>query len=79
MDIITIRSVDDSMMQRLRERAVANGRSIEAEVHPILLDALPAPGGEGVGSRIAARFGRVRGVDLDLPDRSEAARAADLG
>jgi NAD(P)-dependent dehydrogenase (short-subunit alcohol dehydrogenase family) len=32
----------------------------------------------GLGSRIVRRFAAARGADLDVPDRSDRARAADL-
>jgi plasmid stability protein len=67
---LTIRGLDDGTLARLRGRAARNGRSMEAEVGAILREALAEPEEEyGLGSRIAARFAAVGGVDLDLPGR----------
>ncbi len=40
MSAITVRQLPDEVKQRLRMRAAANGRSMEAEARSILLDAL---------------------------------------
>ena len=77
MATLTVRGLDEHTRARLRVRAARNGRSMEAEVRAILHDALSDPAAEtGLGSRIAARFAAIGGVDLELPDRSEMPRAA---
>ncbi|WP_246792300.1 FitA-like ribbon-helix-helix domain-containing protein [Burkholderia perseverans] len=40
---LLVRNVDDGLVQRLRERAAAHGRSAEAEHREILAKALCAP------------------------------------
>jgi plasmid stability protein len=66
-------------MARLRERAAAHGRSVEAEARAILEETLRTGGGAGrLGSRIQKRFAGLRGEELDLPARSDPPRAADL-
>lgn len=40
MATLLVRGIDESLVQRLRERAVANGRSAEAEHRAILAQAL---------------------------------------
>lgn len=40
---LLVRNVDDNIVQSLRERAAANGRSAEAEHRAILADALGRP------------------------------------
>ncbi len=40
MSAITVRQLPDEVKQRLRMRAAANGRSMEAEARAILTDAL---------------------------------------
>lgn len=40
MSAITVRKLPDDVKQRLRMRAAANGRSMEAEARAILTDAL---------------------------------------
>ena len=70
MASITVRDLDDDVKARLRNRAAANGRSIEAEVRLILRVAVgrkPAP--RNLASIIRAHFGPSNGVDLELPPR----------
>jgi plasmid stability protein len=77
MATLTVRGLDDDTRARLRVRAARNGRSMEAEVRAILHEALSEPTAEtGLGSRIAARFAAVGGVDLEVPARDEMPRAA---
>ena len=79
MATLTIRGLDDETKARLRVSAARHGRSMEAEVRCILEEALPSQKASGgLGSRIHARFADVGGVELDLPRRSEAPRAATL-
>ncbi len=76
---ITVRNVDDSVRDRLRTRAAANGRSMEAEVRAILTDAVEAPVPDQLGTRIHVRFGHSSGAaDLELPVRAERPRPVDL-
>jgi len=80
MATLTIRNLDDNLKTRLRVEAALHGNSMEEEARAILRRALTKPTGEGgLGSRIYRRFAAVGGVDLDLPAREEAPRAADLG
>ena len=80
MATLTIRDLDDDVRDRLRVRAAQNGRSMEAEVRAILTErvASPATGGIGLGTRIHLRFADL-GVDLDLPERSDAPRGDSFG
>ncbi|TDE95100.1 Arc family DNA-binding protein [Occultella glacieicola] len=80
MSAITIRKLPDGAKQRLRMRAAAHGRSMEAEARTILLDALNT--GHRVDldwiEQLIAVGGEVGGVELpELKD--EPATAADLG
>jgi plasmid stability protein len=76
---LTVRGLDDELRERLRRRAAENGRSMEAEVRAILRDALTRPSGRrGLGRRIHQRFAAAGGIDLELPARTEAPRAADM-
>ena len=75
---MTIRSIDDDLKAKLRARAAAHGRSMEAEVRAILQETLSAPVVDRVGTRISARFQALGGVDLPLPGRDEQARGEDL-
>ncbi|WP_147260664.1 FitA-like ribbon-helix-helix domain-containing protein [Pseudonocardia hierapolitana] len=77
MTTLTVRGLDDDTRARLRVRAARNGRSMEAEVRAILREALSEPDAEtGLGSRIAARFAAVGGIDLEPPPRGDMPRAA---
>lgn len=57
---IVVRKLDEDVKARLRQRAVKNGRSLEAEVRTILTEIVSNPTGgeevEGLGTSIARRF-----------------------
>ena len=80
MATLTIRNLDQELKARLRVRAAEHGRSMEAEVRSILQESLSASrsGDTGLASRIHQRFSAVGGVDLEIPDRSDAPRWPDL-
>jgi plasmid stability protein len=65
---LVVRNLEDEVKARLRERAARHGRSMEEEVREILREAATKDkpeGGEGLGTRIVARFsGSALGVDL---------------
>jgi antitoxin FitA len=72
---ITVRNLDDTVRQRLKQRAAAHGRSMEAEVRAILTSAVD----RGDLARAWLETTRhLRGVDVPLPERS-APRRVDLG
>jgi antitoxin FitA len=76
---VSIRNLDDTVRERLRVRAAAHGRSMEAEMRAILVDAVREPGDdEGLLGALLARFGELGGIDLDLPSRSAPPRAVDF-
>lgn len=78
MAVLTIRNVDESVRQRLRERAAAHGLSVEAEVRTILESAVQEdPNPAGLVSDLLAAFGGESGVELELPPRTPA-REVDL-
>jgi plasmid stability protein len=80
MAAISIRDLDDQVRDRLRIRAAANGRSMEAEARAILTDAVrPPDGSHGLLATLLERMNEVGGVDLDLPARANRVRAADFG
>lgn len=76
MTAITIRQLPESAKQRLRMRAAAKGRSMEAEARDILLTALDATAGADVSwiEQFVALGEAVGGVDLPVPPD----RPADL-
>jgi antitoxin FitA len=79
MAAVSIRNLDDTVRERLRIRAAAHGRSMEAEMRAILVEAVREPGDdEGILGALVARFDELGGVDLDLPSRSAPPRAVDF-
>jgi antitoxin FitA len=76
---ITIRNLDDQLKRRLQLRAASHGRSMEAEVREILTEAVNHPDApRTLVDAIRERFSDLGGVELELPARSERARAAEL-
>jgi plasmid stability protein len=76
---VSIRKLDERVKERLRVRAARHGRSMEAEIRAILTDAVRGPGETaGFFDVILDRFGELGGVELDIPPRTDRARAADL-
>jgi plasmid stability protein len=79
MAAMSIRNLDDRVLERLRIRAARHGRSMEAEVRAILADAVREPRDEpGLADAIMQRFGELGGVELDLPPRATRPRAAEF-
>ena len=79
MAAITIRNLDDRVLERLRIRAARRGRSLEAEVRAIVVEAVREPAeGPNLAEAIMARFHGLDG-DLELPERTcELPRAAEF-
>ena len=79
MAAMSIRNLDERVMELLRIRAARHGRSTEAEVRAILVDAVREPGeGPNLAQAIMARFGDLGGVELDLAPRGAAPRTVDF-
>jgi antitoxin FitA len=79
MAALSIRDLDETVKRRLQLRAARNGRSMEAEARAILTEAVREPADSaGLFTALLDRFGTLGGVDLELPDRAEPARAADF-
>jgi len=79
MAAVSIRNLDDTVRERLRVRAAAHGRSMEAEMRAILVESVREPtDDEGLLDALTTRFGELGGVDIDLPPRSTAPRAVDF-
>jgi plasmid stability protein len=76
---MSIRNLDERVMELLRMRAARHGRSMEAEVRAILVDAVREPDeGPNLAQAIMARFSELGGVELDLPPRDAAPRAVEF-
>jgi plasmid stability protein len=79
MAALNIRNLDETVKRRLQVRAARHGRSMEAEAREILADAVREPAdAAGLFTTLLDRFGALGGVDLDLPQRAEPARAPDF-
>lgn len=79
MAAVSIRNLDDDVKERLRMRAASHGRSMESEIRAILVEAVTEPGDHpGMLATLMERLGDLGGVELELPARTTAARAADL-
>ena len=80
MAVITVRNLDDDAIRRLQARAARNGRSTEAEVRAILVEAV-AEQDEPANFLITLpkRFAEIGGVDLELPERDKPVRVVDFG
>lgn len=79
MAALNIRNLDESVKRRLQVRAARHGRSMEAEAREILAEAVREPADSaGLFTMLLERFSALGGVDLDLPEREQSARAADF-
>lgn len=79
---LVVRNIEESVKERLQERARRHGQSMEAEARDILRNAVLADHEDetGLGTRIAARF---KGIGVNLDDtirelREEQIRAPDF-
>ncbi|MFY1636194.1 FitA-like ribbon-helix-helix domain-containing protein [Solwaraspora sp. WMMB335] len=79
MAALSIRDLDDAVKEKLRLRAARNGRSMEAEIRPILTTAVTedAPRTD-LFSALTQRFAHLSGAELDLPARTTMPRATSL-
>jgi plasmid stability protein len=73
---LLVRGVDDALVQALKKRAGAHGRSQEAELRAILSAALLSPPRRKLADLLAAM--PDVGVDADFQRYDEPAAAADV-
>jgi len=79
MASLVVRDLDPEIKALLRVRAAEHGRSMEAEVREILAAAVTARRpATRLGSHIHGLFTAGGGEELELPDRSDSARAAEF-
>lgn len=80
MASITIRNLDDSLKQRLRQRAASHGRSMEQEARDILRASLTdrPETHQPLGSALHALFAPLGGVDLEPLPRDPARDPPDF-
>lgn len=79
MASLTIRKLDPSVKENLRQRAARHGRSMEEEARRILSDTC-APGCEPTNAfdQLRRHFDDLGGVDLELPVRRPGREPPDL-
>lgn len=65
---LSVRRIDDEVVERLKARAAAHGVSTEEEVRRILRDAVTPR--EPLGQLTRRLFGGEHGVELELPSRA---------
>jgi antitoxin FitA len=68
MATLTIRNVDPEVQKRLRVRAAQNGRSMEAELRSIIIDAVGAEGEihePNLADEIWSYFAPFGGIELE--------------
>jgi antitoxin FitA len=73
---LLVRGVDDALVQALKKRAGAHGRSQEAELRAILAAALLSPPRRNLADLLAAM--PDVGVDADFQRQDEPAAAPDV-
>ena len=73
---LLVRGVDDALVQALKKRAGAHGRSQESELRAILAAALLSPPRRNLADLLAAM--PDVGVDADFQRQDEPAVAADV-
>ena len=76
MPDLLVRGVDDDLVQALKKRAGAHGRSQEAELRVILAAALLSPPRRNLAELLAAM--PDVGVDADFQRQDDQAAAADV-
>ena len=70
MATLTIRNLDDSLKERLRVRAAANGRSMTEEARLILRHAIGGITGPELWALSRQLFKDENGIDLQIPQRN---------
>ena len=70
MATLTIRNLDDSLKERLRVRAAANGRSMTEEARLILRHVIGGISGPELWALSRQLFKDENGIDLQIPQRN---------
>lgn len=68
MASLSVRRIDDRVLEKLRVRAAEHGVSMEEEVRQIIRRAVAAP--QRLGELAVRCFGPAHGVELELPQQS---------
>ena len=79
---LTIRNLDDTVRDRLRQRAAEHGHTMKEEVRQILRQVVKpadtATTSKGLGSRSHNHFAQLGGDELTLPSRCDTPAATML-
>ena len=76
---ISVRNLEDDIVDGLKLRAAASGRSMEAEVRAILTSAVSGRDeGRNLAQAFRERFAAIGGADLALPPRADVPRSPDF-
>jgi plasmid stability protein len=70
MAAIIVRNLDEDVRRRIKERAAANNRSMEAEARAILTSAVSRTGLVSAWLSLAGDFPSTEGPAFVLPERS---------
>jgi antitoxin FitA len=77
MNDITVKNLEPSLKEKLRLAADINGCTMEEEARNILHEHFKESAHvRGMGDRMHARFSAIGGIELELPSRACAPRAA---
>lgn len=68
MASLSVRRIDERVLEKLRVRAAEHGVSMEEEVRQIIQRAVAAP--RRLGELAVRCFGPTQGVELELPRRT---------
>lgn len=75
--MLTIKNLESSLEEKLRLAAASHGRTMEEEAQSILHKHFKeSVQVGGMGGRMHARFAAIGGIELKLPSRAGAPRAA---
>jgi antitoxin FitA len=77
MNDISVKNLEPSLKEKLRLAAASHGRTMEEEARHILHEHFKESAlVRGMGNRMHARFAAIGGIELELPSRADAPRAA---
>ena len=79
MSVLSVRNLPPETHRALKLRAAQNGRSTEAEVRAILVEAVKTEHPVGIGTQLANFAASYGGLDLNIVRDAEPVMPADFG
>jgi antitoxin FitA len=77
MTSLKVKNLEPNLEEKLRFAAASHGRTMEEEARNILHEHFKESAAvRGMGDRMHARFSAIGGIELELPSRAGAPRAA---